>query len=206
MPVGISPGGRPIDESPLSTSKTSNWVARNGGLPPYVRGIARGIAKRHGGKVTSRDIAAAWEYVKRLSLTSKNPKVKAAAAKAVAQEGALRARAHSHDLSHSMDSDTDEKGGTKMAKLSPKAKKALAKKMFKKNAKNMNFSNAAEYSSSLGQEIDLTYVGFNALKAKLAAKGATNPGALAAAIGRKKYGKAKFQKAAARGAKLGKKK
>ena len=42
------------------------------------------------------------------------------------------------------------------------------------------------------------YVGFNKLKAKIAAKGGVrNPGAVAAAIGRKKYGKDKFQKAAA---------
>lgn len=90
----ISPGGRPIDESPLSASHTSNWVARNGGLPPYVRGIARGIAKKHGGKVTSGDIQMAWQYVKKLAATSKHPAVRAAAAKAVAQEVALRARAH----------------------------------------------------------------------------------------------------------------
>lgn len=35
---------------------------------------------------------------------------------------------------------------------------------------------------------------FAALKATLAARGAKNPSALAAHIGRKKYGKAKFQK------------
>lgn len=91
----LSPGGRPIDESPLSASRSDNWIARNGGLPPYVRGIARGIAKKHGGKVTSRDIAMAWQYVKRLALTSKHPAVKAAAAAAVGQEKALQARAHS---------------------------------------------------------------------------------------------------------------
>jgi len=44
------------------------------------------------------------------------------------------------------------------------------------------------------------YVGFKKLKAKIAAKGdVKNPGAVAAAIGRKKYGAAKFQKAAAAG-------
>ena len=42
------------------------------------------------------------------------------------------------------------------------------------------------------------YVGFDKLKGKLAhQKGVTNPGALAASIGRKKYGKAAFQKHAA---------
>lgn len=42
---------------------------------------------------------------------------------------------------------------------------------------------------------------FKQLKGKLAAKGATNPGALAAYIGRKKYGKAKFQKLSSKGKK-----
>lgn len=44
---------------------------------------------------------------------------------------------------------------------------------------------------------------FKALKKKLAAKGATNPGALAAWIGRRKYGKARFQKLSAMGKKQG---
>lgn len=42
---------------------------------------------------------------------------------------------------------------------------------------------------------------FKQLKSKLAKKGASNPGALAAFIGRKKYGKKRFQKLAARGRK-----
>lgn len=41
---------------------------------------------------------------------------------------------------------------------------------------------------------------FAALKAKLAAKGADNPDALAASIGRKKYGKSRFGKLAAKAA------
>lgn len=40
---------------------------------------------------------------------------------------------------------------------------------------------------------------FKALKAQLAAKGAKNPAALAAAIGRAKFGKKKFQQMAAAG-------
>ncbi len=40
---------------------------------------------------------------------------------------------------------------------------------------------------------------FASLKAKLSRKGVKNPGALAAAIGRKKLGKARFQKLAAKG-------
>jgi hypothetical protein len=42
---------------------------------------------------------------------------------------------------------------------------------------------------------------FKALKKKLAGKGARTPGALAAYIGRKKYGKSKFAKLSARGRK-----
>ena len=40
---------------------------------------------------------------------------------------------------------------------------------------------------------------FQKLKANLARKGVDDPGALAASIGRKKYGKARFQKMAAKG-------
>lgn len=46
------------------------------------------------------------------------------------------------------------------------------------------------------------YVGFAKLKAQVAAKGAANPAAVAAAIGRKKYGRATFQKAAGAATKL----
>jgi len=42
------------------------------------------------------------------------------------------------------------------------------------------------------------YVGFDNLVKKLSGK-VRNPGAVAASIGRKKYGKGKFQKAAAQG-------
>lgn len=42
---------------------------------------------------------------------------------------------------------------------------------------------------------------FKALKKKLAARGAKNPGALAAWIGRKKYGKKRFAKLSAKGKK-----
>jgi hypothetical protein len=46
----------------------------------------------------------------------------------------------------------------------------------------------------------MAYVGFDKLKEKLGhQKGVKNPGALAASIGRKKYGKKKFQKSAAEG-------
>jgi len=48
------------------------------------------------------------------------------------------------------------------------------------------------------------YIGFNKLKGQIAARGGVrDPGAVAASIGRAKYGKARFQRAAARGRKLG---
>ena len=40
---------------------------------------------------------------------------------------------------------------------------------------------------------------FAQLKSKLSKKGVRDPGALAASIGRKKYGKAKFQRLSSRG-------
>lgn len=49
----------------------------------------------------------------------------------------------------------------------------------------------------------MAYIGFSKLKSEIAAKGGVrNPGAVAAAIGRKKYGKKKFQAAAAKGKKM----
>jgi len=49
----------------------------------------------------------------------------------------------------------------------------------------------------------MTYMGFDKLKGELShEKGVDNPGAVAASIGRKKYGKAAFQHFAAAGKKL----
>lgn len=241
MPTGISPGGRPIDESPLSASKTDNWVARNGGLPPYVRGIARGIAKRHGGVVTSADIAAAWQYVKRLAVKSKHPAIRAAAAKAVGQEVVLRARAHSHSNEHNGSDDIDlsegdsamagnlanfggkraKPFGAKTAAKDADGLKSDAKKLLKRAKFSGNPGNNSDtkklppqlkaakkreslnFANGVGKEIDLSYEGFSRLKSSLAAKGATDPGALAAWIGRRKYGAKKFDKAAGKGVKLG---
>lgn len=53
------------------------------------------------------------------------------------------------------------------------------------------------------EEVDENYMGFNALKGQLTQTGAKSPAALAAWIGRKKYGKEKFQAAAAKDKKLG---
>ena len=48
----------------------------------------------------------------------------------------------------------------------------------------------------------MPYTPFHTMVKKLAAKGVKDPKALAASIGRKKYGKAKFQAAAAAGKSL----
>jgi hypothetical protein len=55
-------------------------------------------------------------------------------------------------------------------------------------------------------QLDEKYMGFEKTKAAVAKGGAKDPGAVAASIGRKKYGKEKFQKAAAAGKKLGEEK
>ena len=47
----------------------------------------------------------------------------------------------------------------------------------------------------------MAYEGFAAVKASAAKSGARDPGAVAAAIGRKKYGKKKFQAMARKGKK-----
>jgi hypothetical protein len=51
------------------------------------------------------------------------------------------------------------------------------------------------------EQVDEKYMGFEKVKAAVAAKGASNPAALAAYIGRKKYGKKKFQAMAVAGKK-----
>lgn len=52
----------------------------------------------------------------------------------------------------------------------------------------------------------MAYMGFNKLTKELTKKGVRDPKALAASIGRKKYGKKKFQEAAAKGKSLNGKK
>jgi len=64
------------------------------------------------------------------------------------------------------------------------------------------FQKDGVYEETL-EELDEKYMGFEKTKQALASKGAKDPAALAAWIGRKKYGKGKFQAAAAKGKKLG---
>lgn len=205
--MGVSPGGRPINDAPLSTSTSDNWVARNGGLPPYVRGVARAIARKHGGDVTGSDIAEAKSRMEDWAATSKNPAVRAAAAKALAQWAALRAKAAVHDHSRTVDMASSlpfggkkaapfkKGGGRRKPKLSIKDRAKLALKEAKGNETSLAYAEIAPL-------VDLSYTGFGKLSGQLAAKGASNPGALAAWIGRRKYGKKKFTKAASTGTSL----
>ena len=64
--------------------------------------------------------------------------------------------------------------------------------------------NRSAFRKSMGEEVEQVeekYMGFKAVEKAVAAKGARNPAAVAAAIGRKKYGKEKFQAMAAAGKK-----
>lgn len=77
---------------PFSTSKTSNWVARGGGLPPYIQHIAHDIAEKRG-KSVSNAIAIAIGVVKRWARGggSVDSGTRAAASKALAQWEKLKA-------------------------------------------------------------------------------------------------------------------
>jgi hypothetical protein len=63
--------------------------------------------------------------------------------------------------------------------------------------------NFGEWLIERDEEFVEKYVGFEKLKGKIAKKGGVrDPGAVAAAIGRKKYGKEKFQTHAAKDKKM----
>lgn len=76
-----------LDESP-----NSNWVEDGGGLPPYVRKLARGIMKS--GKTKSQAIAIAISRVKKWAAGGDDvdADTRAKAAKAAAQWAALKAK------------------------------------------------------------------------------------------------------------------
>jgi hypothetical protein len=88
-----TPGGREGDDSPFSTSKTSNWVARAGGLPKYVRMVAHALVRQ--GKPESKAIEMAIGVVRNWAegKGKVSPKVRAAAAKAIAEWEAKRVKA-----------------------------------------------------------------------------------------------------------------
>jgi hypothetical protein len=91
--LAVSPGGRPADASPIGTAGgRKNWVDQTGGLPRYIRMIAHALIRK--GMTPSHAIATAVNRVRKLAAGSTNPKVKAAAAAAVAEWEAKKAKAH----------------------------------------------------------------------------------------------------------------
>jgi len=76
-----------LDESPKH-----NWVEDSGGLPPYVRKLARGIMRS--GKTKSQAIAIAISQIKRWAAGGEDvdADTRAKAAKALAQWTALKAK------------------------------------------------------------------------------------------------------------------
>lgn len=87
--------GARYDDSPLSASTTDNWVARRGGLPPYVRAVARGIMKSGHATSESAAIEIAIGRIKDWAAGAGNvtEKTRAKAAAAVAHWEALKASA-----------------------------------------------------------------------------------------------------------------
>ena len=82
---GPLPGDKP--------GKYDNWVDEVGGLPRYIRRIAKDLMQERG-MTKSRAIATAISRVKVWAATSKHADVRAKAAAAVAEWEAKRARAH----------------------------------------------------------------------------------------------------------------
>lgn len=79
--------------------------------------------------------------------------------------------------------------------------KAKSEETAKNNLDRAVESHRRLYGESV-EQVDEKRVGFEKLENELSHKGVKNPGALAAYIGRKKYGKKKFDKAAEEGKKL----
>ena len=90
----ITPGGRVGDASSLDASPKKNWVENAGGLPKYIRMVAHALIRS--GKDKSRAISMAIGIVKNWAegKGKVSPKVRAAAAKAIAEWEAKKAKAH----------------------------------------------------------------------------------------------------------------
>lgn len=81
------------NDAPFSTSTTSNWVAHVGGLPPYIRAVARGIMRSGHSESEAIQIAlgvmANWIASKHTTAETK-----AKATEALAHWEAMKAAAH----------------------------------------------------------------------------------------------------------------
>lgn len=98
-------GNNPHDKGaePFSTSKTSNWVARAGGLPTYIQHVAHAFTEK--GTPESEAIKKAVGIVRNWSEGKQGvgDAVKAAAAKAMAEWDAKRAKSKASPLKESLD-------------------------------------------------------------------------------------------------------
>lgn len=94
--VGLTKEGTPADKTPkpFSSSKTSNWVARAGGLPNYIQHVAHALVKK--GKSESAAIRMAIGIIKNWAegKGDVSEAVRAAAAKALAQWEKMKAGTH----------------------------------------------------------------------------------------------------------------
>lgn len=79
-----------------TTPGEDNWVDKAGGLPEYICEVAKDV--RDKGHSTSQAIAIAVSRIKMWAATSKDPKVKAKAAKAIAQWEKMKAKSHSDNV------------------------------------------------------------------------------------------------------------
>lgn len=92
---------------------------------------------------------------------------------------------------------------TKEEKVTSTGKKLLNENTEVKESTKPSLKNIFNTMLNEAEKVDEKYMGFEKVKAAAKKGGAEDPGAVAASIGRKKYGKEKFQKAAAAGKKLG---
>lgn len=90
----ITPGGRVGDDSSLDSSPKKNWVENAGGLPKYIRMVAHALIRS--GKPKDKAISMAIGIVRNWAegKGKVSPKVRAAAAKAIAEWEAKKAKSH----------------------------------------------------------------------------------------------------------------
>lgn len=180
---GAAPPPRPV-QSAMRPVRQPARVGNGGLRVRKARNMIRTYQTNHGLKVTGHMDPATMAHIRQTA--AKHPtNMRAQALNAVLHGRDKLAGAYTNKMNAHITA-------VRQQEQAAAARKVRARRAIRELAKP-----AAE------SDIDLAYMGFSALKAKLAAKGAANPGALAAYIGRKKYGRAKFAKAAAKGKKLG---
>ena len=103
---------------------------------------------------------------------------------------------------HSVEKHADRVGNDETVYKGATKKAKMERHGHEPKPKDVQVYNKTNQATNEETDIDEKYQGFEKTERALAAKGAKDPGALAAWIGRKKYGKEKFQKAAAAGKKL----